>query len=54
MTEQLDLFDGARKDAFRRFHEAHPEVYAELRRQALKAVREDDTEFIHGERPCNS
>jgi hypothetical protein len=32
MTEvQPTLFDGARNEAFRKFHADHPEVYGELK-----------------------
>jgi hypothetical protein len=52
MTElQPTLFEGARREAFQRFHERHPEVYAELKRRALakrQALLKEGKEHVKG------
>jgi hypothetical protein len=45
MSLQLSLFNPTREEAFWQFHREHPEVYDELRRQALALRRAGRTHW---------
>jgi hypothetical protein len=45
MSLQLSLFNPTREEAFWQFHREHPEVYAELKRQALALRRAGRTHW---------